>query len=123
MTKTLQIHGYHKNAEIFGNLACYGSDAPAIQDLFHENKKYNEQLHPNLPIRAGEVIWSVKNEMARTVEDFLSRRTRALLLDARASMEIAPRVAELMAKELGRKRAWKREQVRKYNELARKYFL
>ena len=123
VTKTLQIHGYHKNAEIFGNLACYGSDAPAIQDLFHENKKYNEQLHPNLPIRAGEVIWAVKNEMARTVEDFLSRRTRALLLDARASMEIAPRVAELMAKELGRKRAWKREQIRKYNELAGRYLL
>jgi glycerol-3-phosphate dehydrogenase len=123
VTKTLQIHGYHNNTEIFGDLACYGSDAPAIQDLFHENNKFNEQLHPNLPIRAGEVIWSARHEMARTVEDFLSRRTRALLLDARASMEMVPKVADLMAKELGRKRAWKREQVEKYNELARTYLL
>ena len=123
VTKMLQIHGYHKNAEIFDNLACYGSDAPAIQDLFHENKKFNEQLHPNLPIRVGEVIWAARHEMARTVEDFLSRRTRALLLDARASMEIAPQVADLMAKELGRKRSWKREQVEKYNELAGRYLL
>ncbi len=123
VTKTLQIHGYHKNAEIFDDLAVYGSDAPAIQDLFHENKKFKEKLHPYLPIRAGEVIWSARHEMARTVEDFLSRRTRVLLLDARASMEIAPQVAELMAEQLGRKRAWKREQIRKYNELAERYLL
>jgi len=123
VTKTLQIHGYHKNAEMFGDLAIYGSDAPAIQDFLRENIRYDERLHPDLPIRAGEVIWAVRHEMARTVEDFLSRRTRAVLLDARASMEMAPRIADLMAKELGRKRAWKREQIRKYNELARRYLL
>jgi glycerol-3-phosphate dehydrogenase len=123
VTKTLQIHGYHKNADMFGDLAVYGSDAPAIQDLFHEKKNYNEQLHPNLTIRAGEVIWAARYEMARTVEDFLSRRTRALLLDARASITMASKVAELMAKELGRNRSWKREQVRNYNELAGRYLL
>lgn len=123
VTKTLQIHGYHKNADTFDDLAVYGSDAPAIQNLLHEKKSNNEQLHPKLLIRAGEVIWAVRYEMARTVEDFLSRRTRALLLDARASMAIAPQVAELMAKELGRNRSWKREQVRKYNELAERYLL
>jgi glycerol-3-phosphate dehydrogenase len=59
--------------------------------------------------------------MARTIEDFFSRRTRALLLDARASIEAAPIVAEWMAKELGRKRSWQREQVKKYQELAAGY--
>ena len=54
-------------------------------------------LHPRLPYRAGEVVWAVRHEMARTVEDVLARRTRALLLDARASAEIAPAVAALMA--------------------------
>ncbi|UCE07730.1 MAG: glycerol-3-phosphate dehydrogenase/oxidase [bacterium] len=123
VTKTLQIHGYHKNAEMFGDMAIYGADVPAIQDFLRENNRYDERLHPNLPIRAGEVIWTVRHEMARTVEDFLSRRTRVLLLDARASMEMAPRIADLMAKELGRKRAWKQEQIKQYNELAKRYLL
>ncbi len=123
VTKELQIHGYHKNAETFGDLAVYGSDAPAIQDLFRENKKYNEKLHPKMPIRIGEVIWAVRHEMARTVEDFLSRRTRAILLDTKTSIEIAPKIAELMAEELGRKRSWEREQVKKYSKLAKGYLL
>jgi glycerol-3-phosphate dehydrogenase len=121
VTRELQIHGYHKNADKFGELAVYGSDAPAIQDLLLENKKYNEPLHPKSPIRVANVIWAVRHEMARTVEDFLSRRTRALLLDAKLSMEIASQVAEIMASELGKGRAWKKEQVKKYEELAKKY--
>ncbi len=123
VTKTLQIHGYHQNADKFGDLAAYGSDALVIQDLLNEKKSYNERLHPDLPICVGEVIWAVRQEMARTVEDFLSRRTRALLLDARASMEMSPKVAELMAKELRRTHAWQREQIREFNELARKYLI
>ena len=123
VTKTLQIHGYHKNAATFGDLACYGSDAPAILDLFRENKKYEELLHPKFSIRIGEVIWAARYEMARTVEDFLSRRTRALLLDAKSSIEAAPAVAEWMAKELDRKRSWMKEQVKKYQELAAGYLV
>jgi glycerol-3-phosphate dehydrogenase len=61
--------------------------------------------------------------MARTVEDFLARRTRSLLLDARASLEMAPKVAALMAEELGRDQAWQEEQVRAYEELARAHVL
>jgi len=123
VTKELQIHGFHQHADKFEELADYGSDAPAILDLYRENKKYEEYIHPGLCIRAGQVIWAVRHEMARTVEDFLSRRTRALLLDARASMEIAPRVAELMAKELGRKKSWRREQVKEYQDLAKQYLI
>jgi glycerol-3-phosphate dehydrogenase len=59
--------------------------------------------------------------MARTVEDVLSRRTRSLLLDARAASEAAPRVASLMARELGRDAAWEEEQVRSFRDLARAY--
>jgi glycerol-3-phosphate dehydrogenase len=71
----------------------------------------------------GEVIWAVRHEMARTVEDFLSRRTRALMLDARASIEMAPKVAELMGRELGRDKTWKDNQVSAYKKLARGYLL
>jgi len=61
--------------------------------------------------------------MARTVEDVLARRTRALLLDARASIEAAPRVAEILAAELGRDASWRDQQVRSYTELARGYLI
>jgi glycerol-3-phosphate dehydrogenase len=61
--------------------------------------------------------------MARTVEDVLARRTRALLLDARASAEAAPAVARLIAAELGMGEAWETRQVSEYRELARGYWL
>jgi glycerol-3-phosphate dehydrogenase len=61
--------------------------------------------------------------MARTVEDVLARRTRALLLDARASIEAAPAVAEIMAAELGCPEQWKMEQVAAFTELAGAYTL
>jgi glycerol-3-phosphate dehydrogenase len=123
VTAGLQIHGYHNHCEKFGNLAIYGSDAPAINDLVCTKPEYEETLHPNFKTIAGEVVWAVRNEMARTVEDFLSRRIRALLLDARASMEMAPRVAELMAKELNRDDAWADEQIKNYQTLAKGYLL
>ncbi|MGI8908836.1 MAG: glycerol-3-phosphate dehydrogenase C-terminal domain-containing protein [Candidatus Sumerlaeaceae bacterium] len=66
---------------------------------------------------------SVRHEMARTVEDFLSRRTRALILGARMSVEMAPAVARIMAKELGQDEAWQREQVRAYAALAAGYMM
>ena len=80
-----------------------------------------EPLHPSLPYLAAEVVWSVREEMARTVEDVLARRTRALLLGARASIEAAPRAAALMARELNRDAAWKKEAVENYERVARGY--
>ncbi|MBM3875576.1 MAG: glycerol-3-phosphate dehydrogenase/oxidase [Verrucomicrobia bacterium] len=63
----------------------------------------------------------VRSEMARTVEDFLARRTRWLMLDARGSVVVAPLVAELMAKELGCDANWAGRQTRAFAELARGY--
>jgi glycerol-3-phosphate dehydrogenase len=61
--------------------------------------------------------------MARRVEDVLSRRTRALILDARASIEAAPQVARLMAEELGEGEEWIRSEVAAYQQLATRYLL
>ncbi len=123
LTKELHIHGFHNNPEEFGMFSFYGSDAPALQDLLRENKAYGKQLHPAMTTVAGEVIWAVRHEMARTIEDFLSRRTRALVLDARASLEMAPKVAELMAQELGRDKTWQDHQISAYKKLAKGYLL
>jgi glycerol-3-phosphate dehydrogenase len=123
ISKTLSIHGYHKNAERFGDLRIYGADAPFIQDVLREDARFKERLNPNFSIKAGEVIWAVRHEMARTVEDFLARRTRALFLDARASMVMAPKVAALMAEALKRDEAWQKEQVTRYRQLAQGYLV
>jgi len=120
-TRTLHIHGYHKNAEKFGQLALYGADAPAISDLIRGYDHLKEQLHPALPVSAAEVVWTVRFEAARTVDDFLARRTRCLFLDARAAMEMAPKVASIMARHLVRPLEWESAQVEEFHAIARNY--
>lgn len=123
VTANLHIHGWQEGGAAGDPWQLYGSDAPALEALLAENPAWRAPLHPALPYSAGEVVWSVRFEWARTVEDVLARRTRALLLDARASMAVAPAVAELMAAELGRDRAWQEAQVAGFCELARGYLI
>ncbi len=120
-THHLPIHG--ALADDHSALAAYGSDAAGIRDLIAQDPAMGDLLHPKLEFVKAEVVWHVRHEMARTVEDVLSRRTRALLLDARASMEAAPVVASLMAKELGKDAVWAAAQVETYRELAAGYLL
>jgi glycerol-3-phosphate dehydrogenase len=121
-TEDLRLHGWLAEPDD-GPLAAYGSDAEAVRTLLAERTELGELLHPDLPYRAGEVIWAARRELAVTVEDVLARRTRALFLDARASVAVAPRVASLLARELGRDEPWQAEQVRLYRELAEGYIL
>jgi glycerol-3-phosphate dehydrogenase len=121
ITKTLRLHGYHQSASDFGELAHYGSDAPLVRDLLRSEARFEERLHPESAVKAGEVVWAARHEMARTVEDFLSRRTRSLVLGAETAMAMAPRVAELMAEELGRDESWVEHETRDFLELAREY--
>jgi len=123
ITRELNIHGFHTHPERFGALAAYGSDAPALEVLLESDADLAEKIHPRLTTRAGEIVWAVREEMARTVEDVLARRTRALVLDARAAMEAAPGVARLVAKELGRGGRWAKAQALAFQELAAAYIL
>src|SRR5579885_2669717 len=100
ITQNLRIHGFHENASQFGELAVYGSDAEKLRGLVRKNPALGARLHPMLPYVKAEVIWAVREEMARAIEEVLARRTRALFLNARAALEMAPAVADLMADEL-----------------------
>jgi glycerol-3-phosphate dehydrogenase len=120
-TAHLKIHGFHPAAEEFGHLRVYGSDAPAIQKLAASEPDGTEPLHPALPYTGAEVIWAARKEMALTLEDVLARRIRALFLNARAALEMAPRAAELLARELGRDESWKCAQLAAFRETARNY--
>ena len=120
-TRELPLHGWWANTEVEGALAVYGADNPALRDLAVAKPGLHEKLHPRLPYIKAEVVWAARHEMARSVEDVLSRRTRALLLDARASIEAAPVVASLLAAELGRNEEWVQRQIAEYAALARGY--
>ncbi|HEX6984934.1 MAG TPA: glycerol-3-phosphate dehydrogenase C-terminal domain-containing protein, partial [Planctomycetaceae bacterium] len=123
VTRDLRVHGYDPRSEVFGDLGYYGSDAAAVEALSRERPEYAERLHERYSLRVAQVVWAARHEMARTVEDVLARRTRYLLLDARASVAMAPRVAAVLAQELGRDAAWEREQVESYTALARGYLV
>jgi glycerol-3-phosphate dehydrogenase len=121
VTENLRIHGFHLDPKQFEDLGVYGSDAFAIERLIREDSHLAERLHPALSYRAAEVVWATRNEMARTVEDVLARRTRALFLNAKAASEMAERTAEIMAQELNYDDAWEANQIKSFQELARRY--
>lgn len=118
----IKIHGY-SNEKPIDYLGVYGADRIAIKKLQDENSEWNEPLHPQYPYTQAEVIFACRNEMAMKVEDVLARRIRILFLDAKASMEMAPKVAELMAKELGKEEAWIEKQLKDFNKLAMRYLI
>ena len=123
VTHHLQIHGFHEAAKQFGSLAVYGSDAYEIRRLIEADAGLGEPLHPALPYVKAEVIWAARHEMARTVEDTLARRTRALFLNARAALEMASAVADLMASELGWNEVTRTKQLAAFREVASNYLL
>jgi len=123
VTKNMPIHGYVKNIDFNEPCYYYGADKEKFYDFLKTNKYLNEKIHPALTYLRAEVVWSVRNEMTRTVEDFLARRSRALFLDARTSIEAAPITAKLIAKELGYGRKWIKKQVEDFTDLAKGYYL
>jgi len=123
MTKHLNIHGFVKETAPDQPLGWYGSDDDFIHCIIKESSGMGEYISEKLQINGAQVILAVRNEMARTVEDMLARRTRALQLDANESIRMAPAVAELMAKELGRDRNWQEAQVEQYTTLAKRYLV
>lgn len=122
-TKTLTLHGFRESVNWSDSFFVYGSDAVAVKALGKENAIWKELLDSRLPYIGAEVIWATRYEMARTVEDVLARRTRALFLDARAAIDMAPRVAQLMAKELKKDAQWEKEQVVSFLQVAGNYLI
>lgn len=93
--------------------------------IYETTEKFSSsaKIHEDLPYHESEIIFAVRNKMARSVEDVLARRTRALFLNAKAAIEIAPRVAEIMAKELGEDENWIAEQIKNFNCTAKNYLV
>lgn len=120
ISKDLHLFGYCEEDDELYPLNVYGSDKGKIREIQEEICEYGK-LHPRLPYYSAEIIYAIRYEMAKTLEDVLARRTRALFLDAKATIEVAPSVAKLMAFEFKRNQSWIDEQVNNFNQFAQKY--
>ena len=102
-TKNLKLIGAttstpKTNAKSAMHLAArFGTEASLINEMIAENPSLGEQLIAGLPYLKAEAVFAVKYEMARTLDDILSRRTRARIINRRASVASARAVAELIA--------------------------
>lgn len=120
-TAQLPIHGYTEKVNWSDPFYFYGSDAQLLKQSM--NGSAGIWISESLKIHKMQVKWAVEHEMARTVEDVLSRRTRALLLDAKESIRICPEVARLMANALGKDEQWIQAEVTAFTRLAQHYIL
>jgi glycerol-3-phosphate dehydrogenase len=123
VTRTLRVHGYEGASEAEGAMSVYGSDAARIGEIAASDVALSRRLDAALPYIGAEVVWAARKEMARTLDDVLARRTRALFLNSRAAMRMAPVAAKLLARELGKDQSWAEAQVKSFGELAANYRL
>ena len=122
ITHHLLIHGYNINTKAGSSpMAAFGLDRDKVERIEGESERYRGYLSEPLHLKKVQVIWAVREEMARTLEDVLARRTRALFLDVKESLRIAPEAAALMAAEHGFDEKWINEQILQYSELAKGY--
>jgi glycerol-3-phosphate dehydrogenase len=119
-TKNLKIHGCVESKSDT-HLSVYGADAMAIQRMIDDDISLAEKIHPLYPYTKAEVKWVIENEMAITVEDILARRIRLLFLDAKAAMEAAPIVVQMLALLTSKNTTWVKQQLEEFNKLALHY--
>ncbi len=123
LTENMPVHGYVKQVNYNDHMYVYGSDRVKIMQIIDKDPELGQKLHSDLPYTKAEVVWAVRHEMARTLEDVLARRVRILFLDAKASIVMADEVARIMAGELNFDKKWIDDQVKEYTDLAKSYLL
>jgi glycerol-3-phosphate dehydrogenase len=120
LTLDLPLNGYEVNNN--GNLThTYGSHAAEILRMTKEHPGWARTLHLRLSYTEAEIRWICRNEMPVKLEDLMARRTRALILDAAASREMAAEAASIMAEELGKDKHWRDQEIREYSAMVENY--
>ncbi|MBA3899845.1 MAG: glycerol-3-phosphate dehydrogenase/oxidase [Bacteroidetes bacterium] len=119
----IKIHGYTANSNGQSHLDVYGSEKETIQAMIAADPSLSTKLHKDYPYTKAELLYAIREEMARGIEDFLARRIRILFLDAAAACQMAPLCAQIMAKELGKDEEWEKEQVEEFKKLSENYLL
>lgn len=119
-TSKTHLYGYTRDHSILAQpkyLRVYGADLKKLE----KTPGFNQLLHEDLPYNKAQVLWAIKHEYARSVEDVLARRLRALFINAKAALEVAPYVADVLQEHLAKDDAWKEEQLVAFNKLAKTY--
>ncbi len=126
-TESLHVHGYLARGDsAMPNedwRRVYGSDAPGVAAVCAERSEWGQPIHPRLPYPLGVVAHAARHEMARSVDDILARRTRALFLDARAAIEAAEQVGAVLARELGKDEKWGRDSAAAFRAIGQGYLV
>jgi glycerol-3-phosphate dehydrogenase len=118
-TATLGLHGNpSRGAKSDGKYAAYGTDAEALLALEREDPALAGPLAPQVSFTGAQVVFAVREELARTVDDVLARRTRTLFTNAGAALAAAPAVGALLARELGHDDVWQAEQLATFARIA-----
>lgn len=120
-TSNLKLFGYATGLNPEDASSVYGSELELVEKLCREDPSLQKKLAGDLPYTFAHVKWAIDQEMALNVEDILSRRTRLLILNARAAVNIAPEVAHFMATYLKRSPQWEEEQRANFSRLAKGY--
>ena len=120
ITHNLTIHGYDYSSNWENSMHFYGTDIEKIENLCSEG---NISISEKFFISKNQIIWSIRNEMAMTLEDVMARRTRSLFLDARESLKISPKVLEIMAKEMKKNIDWIKNESANFEKVARNYIV
>ncbi|QMU99043.1 FAD-dependent oxidoreductase [Borrelia sp. A-FGy1] len=121
-TENLKLHGYLEKEKVLNipePFRVYGSDFKSLTEM----KGFNNKIHADLSLNEAQINFAIEFEQAKTVEDILSRRTRSLLLNAKATIEATPKVAEIMMHKLGKNEEWKSNQIQTFIETAQKYLI
>ena len=119
-TKALKLHGFSNDCSD-DERAYYGADLARIVDLEKQRPELSKRLDASLAIHGSDVVWATRHEMARTIEDVLARRNRSLFLNSKAAVRVAPKVAALMAEELGKNDSWVDDQLAEFQQVAKAY--
>lgn len=120
-TETLPIHGYDFNADWKQPLHFYGTDIDKIVAINPDTA--NQSLSNAFFISENQILWGIREEMAVHLEDVLARRTRCLFLNAQATLDIAPQVAQIMAQEMGKDETWVDTELKLFTEIVKNYIL
>ena len=120
ITHNLTIHGYDYSSNWENPIHFYGTDIEKIENLCSEG---NISISEKFFISKNQIIWSIRNEMAMTLEDVMARRTRSLFLNARESLKISPKVLEIMAKEMKKNIDWIKDESANFEKVARNYIV
>ena len=125
ITEHLSIHGNKSttNSDRTNHLYIYGSDRPKIIELQKNEPELAEKLHPDHEFTMAEVVWAIRYEMARTVDDVLARRVRLLFLDARAAIQSSEKTARIIAKELGHDEIWIIQEISNFKAISKGFLL